>query len=259
MNAVRGRSRCAIPNALALENVTVRFGGLVALDGVTLQTRAGEIVGIIGPNGAGKTTLLNVITGIIKPNRGSVSISGTICTQWAVHRRARLGLARTFQRVTLYSELSVGDHFRLAAEGRAPFWHGAGSRADGVVAQSIDLLARLGWRASGEERAAGLPLGRSRLIELVMAMATAPSVLLLDEPLSGLAGEERQAIVRALRSLQATSTVTVVLVDHDLASVRQVADRLVVLDFGKVICEGAVETVLADESVRRAYFGGARS
>jgi branched-chain amino acid transport system ATP-binding protein len=244
--------------ALNLIDVSVRFGGLVALDAVSMSAEPSEIVGLIGPNGAGKTTLLNAITGIIRPSHGAVSIGGTDCTRWSVHRRARLGLARTFQRVTLYPELTINDHLRLAVEARNPLWRTGDRPSDVVAAKSLQMLRGFGWDVHGSEAVAGLPLGRARLIELAMSMSAEPKVLLLDEPLSGLAGAEREAIARALRSLRETSSVTVLIVEHDLESVARLADRLVVLDFGKKISDGLVEEVLSDEVVRSAYFGAGK-
>jgi branched-chain amino acid transport system ATP-binding protein len=243
---------------LDLTDVSVRFGGLVALDGVSMSTLAGEIVGVIGPNGAGKTTLLNVITGIIRPNHGTVSVGGINCTRWTVHRRARLGLARTFQRVTLYPELSLRDHLRLSVEARYPIWRNSSRQSEDVAEKSLEVLRQFGWDATGRESVAGLPLGRARLVELAMSFSAEPKVLLLDEPLSGLAGAERQAIAVALREMRETSSVTVLVVEHDLESVSRIADRLVVLDFGKKISDGLVDQVLSDEVVRSAYFGAGR-
>jgi len=245
-------------SALDLRKVSVRFGGLVALDEFSMSAEPGEIVGVIGPNGAGKTTLLNVITGIVRPSKGTVSVGGMTCTRWPVHRRARLGLARTFQRVTLYPELTLRDHLRLAVEARYPIWRKGDRRPEDVADQSLQVLRQFGWDAKGSEPIAGLPLGRARLIELAMAFSAEPKVLLLDEPLSGLAGAERQAIATALREMRQTSSVTVLVVEHDLESVSRLADRLVVLDFGRKISDGLVEEVLSDELVRNAYFGRGR-
>jgi len=241
--------------ALELSDISVRFGGVVALDQVSLTVRTGEIVGVIGPNGAGKTTLLNVITGIVRPSQGSVWLTGRDCTRWAVHRRARLGLARTFQRVTLYPELTIGDHLRLATEARQPLWRYGPRSAPGGSREYLDLIGRFGWEIQGTETIGGLPLGRARLVELAMSMLADPCVLLLDEPLSGLAGSERDAIADAVRELRERSSVSVLIVEHDLESVARLADRLVVLDFGKKISDGVVDAVLSDEAVRTAYFG----
>lgn len=241
--------------ALAVEHVSVRFGGLMALDDVTLRANRSEIVGLIGPNGAGKTTLLNVITGLIRPQSGAVVIGGRSMNRASVHHRARLGLARTFQRVTLFSELSIRQHVQLAAEaarGRARCSrdeHGAAELdADSIIRQ-------VGLSVDGDAAVTGLPLGHARLVELAMALATRPAVLLLDEPFSGLATSERGHLGTLLCEIVAESDMAAVLVEHDVELVARVAGRVVVLDFGRVIGTGPPATVLADPAVRQAYFG----
>jgi branched-chain amino acid transport system ATP-binding protein len=265
-----GTGQLGRPPSLAVEHVSVRFGGLTALDDVNLAAAPGEIVGLIGPNGAGKTTLLNVITGLIRPQAGTVSLAGRPVGRASVHQRARRGLARTFQRVTLFEELSVGQHVQLAAEAaRGWLSHpGAGpatpSAAPEAELTSIDwsgkvdaavLLERLGLRVGTGAAVDGLPLGNARLVELAMALATRPVVLLLDEPFSGLAATERQHLSDLLLEVRAETDVAVVLVEHDVDIVSRIADRVVVLDFGVVIGDGPPEQVLADPAVRQAYFG----
>jgi branched-chain amino acid transport system ATP-binding protein len=249
----------ATPAALSVSHVSVRFGGLRALDDVNLTAGAGEIVGLIGPNGAGKTTLLNVVTGLIHQNAGSVSLGGVSLGRRPVHRRARLGLARTFQRVTLFGELSVRQHVQLASEaaagviGRPP--RPAVDQDKWNTGDPDALLRRLGLRVSGDANVDGLPLGNARLVELAMAMASRPKVLLLDEPFSGLGSNERDHLSALLQELKAQTQVAIVLVEHDVDIVGRIADRVVVLDFGRVIGDGPPATVLAEPAVRKAYFG----
>lgn len=245
--------------ALAVEHVSVRFGGLKALDDVSLRAGRGEIVGLIGPNGAGKTTLLNVITGLVRPQSGAVLIGGRSVNRASVHRRARLGLARTFQRVTLFSELSIRQHVQLAAEAARGWDVGSGARrkeARGAAALDADTIIRqVGLPVDGDADVTGLPLGHARLVELAMALATRPAVLLLDEPFSGLATSERGHLGTLLCEIVAESDVAAVLVEHDVDVVARIAARVVVLDFGRVIGTGPPATVLADAAVRQAYFG----
>jgi len=245
--------------ALAVEHVSVRFGGLMALDDVTLRANRSEIVGLIGPNGAGKTTLLNVITGLIRPQSGAVLIGGRSVNRASVHHRARLGLARTFQRVTLFSELSIRQHVQLAAETARGRGRGRARRSrdeHGTVELDADSIIRqVGLSVDGDAPVTGLPLGHARLVELAMALATRPAVLLLDEPFSGLATSERGHLGALLREIVAGSDMAAVLVEHDVEVVARIAGQVVVLDFGRVIGTGPPATVLAEPAVRQAYFG----
>jgi branched-chain amino acid transport system ATP-binding protein len=257
--ATTPRVDTATGSALSVEHVSVRFGGLRALNDVNLQADRGDIVGLIGPNGAGKTTLLNVITGLIRPQGGTVMIAGRTVGRTSVHRRARLGLARTFQRVTLFSELSVRQHVQLAAENSRRARRGAAA-GDGITGgdAAVDpdaMIHRVGLPVDGDADVLGLPLGHARLVELAMALAGQPEVLLLDEPFSGLGTSEREHLSNLLCEVQAESKVATVLVEHDVDIVSRIANKVVVLDFGLVIGSGPPAEVLADPAVRQAYFG----
>jgi branched-chain amino acid transport system ATP-binding protein len=245
--------------ALAVTHVSVRFGGLQALHEVSLEANRGEIVGLIGPNGAGKTTLLNVITGLIRPQSGTVSIAGRPLGRASVHNRARLGLARTFQRVTLFPELSVRQHVQLSIETarrRSRGDEGTAKGSDGDEELDADaVIHRVGLPVDGDADVLGLPLGHARLVELAMALAARPDVLLLDEPFSGLGTSEREHLSNLLSEVQSDSRVATVLVEHDVDIVSRIAQRVVVLDFGEVIGSGPPAEVLADQAVRQAYFG----
>jgi ABC-type branched-subunit amino acid transport system ATPase component/branched-subunit amino acid ABC-type transport system permease component len=232
------------PLALEVREVTVRFGGLMALNAVDLALKPGEIVGLIGPNGAGKTTMLNVMTGLLRAERGRIFLDGREVGSAPVHKRARMGLARTFQRVTLFSELTAGQHLQVAAEaaGRPPV------DVDG-------LLRRVGLRIGADAPVTDLPLGNARLVELAMALASGPHVLLLDEPFSGLATNEREHLRELLASLRDDEDLAIVLVEHDVDVVARLANRIVVLDFGNKIADGTPDEVLARPEVRQAYFG----
>ena len=222
----------------------MRFGGLKALNDVDLAVKPGEIVGLIGPNGAGKTTMLNIITGLLRPDRGRILVGGQPVGSAPVYRRARMGLARTFQRVTLFGELTAGQHIQIAVEtaGRPPV-------------DADELLNLVGLRIGADARVADLPLGNARLVELAMALASGPRVLLLDEPFSGLAAHERQHLRDLLVQLRDSEDLAIVLVEHDVDVVSEMANRIVVLDFGNKIADGTPEMVLATPEVRRAYFG----
>jgi branched-chain amino acid transport system ATP-binding protein len=238
--------------SLEVRDAVVRFGGLTALDAVSMQVQPAEIVGLIGPNGAGKTTLLNVITGLIRPTAGTVSIGGRECGRRPPHWRARSGISRTFQRVGLFPELTVGQHLQLAREARGRSRQGDG----GSAVEDLDHVRRqAGLQIAGTAVATGLPLGTARLVELAMAIAADPQVLLLDEPFSGLVGAERRHMADLLCGLRDERGVGMILVEHDIDSVARLVDRIVVLDFGKKIADGAPADVLSDPLVRAAYFG----
>jgi ABC-type branched-subunit amino acid transport system ATPase component len=250
-------SAASSEKALELTEVTVRFGGLTALRDVSFEADPGEIVGLIGPNGSGKTTLLNVVTGLVRPVAGQVRIGSTSCRRLSVHRRVHLGLARTFQRASLFADLSIRDHLTLAAEAKH-IWRRSGRKQGTVQGGSIDLEEMLRsepWNLNPNWLVGGLPLGGTRAVELAMALVVPPRVLLLDEPLSGLDPVERDAFASTLRDIRTRLGVTVVLVEHDVESVVRLADRLVVLDFGVKLADGPTSEILTNTRVREAYFG----
>jgi ABC-type branched-subunit amino acid transport system ATPase component len=244
-----------LSRTLDLTGVTVRFGGLTALKGVDFHADQGEIVGLIGPNGSGKTTLLNVVTGLVQPASGDVTIAGTSCRRRSVHRRIHLGLARTFQRVSLFSELTVREHLKLAGESKHVWRRSAQASRDDAVEQLITQLRADPWRLEPEGLVGALALGPTRAVELAMALVVPPAVLLLDEPLSGLDPVERDAFAATLVDIRDRLGVTVVLVEHDVESVVRLADRLVVLDFGEKLADGPTSEILTNTRVRQAYFG----
>ncbi len=231
--------------ALAVREVSVRFGGRLALQCVDLTAEAGSITGLIGPNGAGKTTLFNVICGLQEPTRGSVSIGGRDVTRVAPFKRARHGLARTFQRLELFGLLTVRENVRLAA-------HVARSPRPDEVADG--LLARLGVTELAQMRADRLPTGQARVVELARALATRPKVLLLDEPASGQDERETAVFADVLREV-ATSGVAIVLVEHDIQLVMDVCSQIEVLDLGRVLATGTPSEVQHDDAVLAAYLG----
>ncbi len=234
--------------ALEVRDVTVRFGGHRALDEVGFSVDAGTISGLIGPNGAGKTTLFNVICGLQLPSDGSVAIGGSDVTRLAPFKRARRGLARTFQRLEPFGLLTVRENIRLAGDVARR------SDPDDVADR---LLDRLGIAALAATRADRLPTGQARLVELGRALATDPKVLLLDEPASGQDEGETAAFSDLLRAVAAEG-VAVVLVEHDISLVMQVCERITVLDLGRVIASGPPAEIQRDEAVLGAYLGTAR-
>jgi branched-chain amino acid transport system ATP-binding protein len=234
--------------ALAVDGVTVHFGGVAALSGVSLQAEAGAVTGLIGPNGAGKTTLFNVITGLQRPNSGSVSLGGADVTRTRTYRRARLGMARTFQRLELFSTLSAADNVRVGLE--------AGARS-GPKSEALSLLERVGVREEAAAPVSSLPTGSARLVELARALSTNPKVLLLDEPFSGLDEHESATLGRLLTSLAAEGR-AILLVEHDTDLVLQICSTVHVLDFGQVIASGPPDAVRRDPAVQEAYLGHAK-
>jgi branched-chain amino acid transport system ATP-binding protein len=235
---------------LEIAEISVRFGGNLALDGVTLSAEAGEITGLIGPNGAGKTTLFNVITGLQSPTSGRVVLSERDLGRLSPTKRARLGMARTFQRLELFSLLSVRENIRVAADIYNSY---SGSKDDpALVVES--MIDKVGLREVADARVDSLPTGQCRLVELGRSLATRPKVLLLDEPASGQDETETVAFARLLRELAADG-MAVVLVEHDVALVMEVCARVHVLDFGRVIASGVPSAIQTDAAVLAAYLG----
>jgi branched-chain amino acid transport system ATP-binding protein len=223
----------------------VSFGGRAALIGVGLTAEAGTVTGLIGPNGAGKTTLFNVVCGLQPPNDGTVAIDGVDVTRLPPFKRARRGLARTFQRLELFGLLTVRENVRLAADV---------ARRAHPDAVADGLLDRLGLSHLADQRADRLPTGQARLVELARALATEPCVLLLDEPASGQDERETAAFSGVLREVAADG-VAVVLVEHDIQLVMDVCSDIHVLDLGRVIASGPPAEVQRNDAVLSAYLG----
>jgi len=236
---------------LTVNDVSVRFGGLQALDGVTLDVAPGEVHGLIGPNGAGKTTLFNVITGLQRPTKGQVLLRQQDVTGHRPHARARLGLGRTFQRLELFGTLSARDNVQMAAEVQQRKLANGRSPAEEAEYQ----LARVGILHVADEPSDSLPTGLARLVEMARALATSPSILLLDEPSSGLNAAETRAVGEVLEQL-ASEGMGVLLVEHDMTLVMSICARVDVLDNGSVIAHGDPAAVQADRAVQEAYLGG---
>jgi branched-chain amino acid transport system ATP-binding protein len=249
------------PPLLEAVRITKRFAGISALEDVSVDVRAGELVGLIGPNGAGKTTLFDCLSGKLRPDGGDVAFEGRSLVGLPVHRRARLGLARTFQRIELFSGMNVRDHLLVAERAR----HGGGGFLRDAVGRShptADELERcdrmldlLGLSPDADRPIESLSLGRGRLVELGRALMTEPKLLFLDEPSSGLDRRETHDMGTVLRAVQERSDTAILLVEHDVPMVQRLATRLYVLDAGHLIASGPTREVLDDPAVRAAYLG----
>ena len=241
---------------LQTDEVSVRFGGIQALSDVSIEAEAGRITGLIGPNGAGKTTLFNVISGLQAPTHGRVLLDDNDVTGKSVHRRARLGLARTFQRLEVFGSLTVKDNVRVAVELRRRFSRFSGEHQErtDAEARTLELLELCQIRHLANQRADTLSTGQARLTELARALASEPRLLLLDEPGSGLDSSESEGFGQLLQDL-AAGGLGVLMVEHDMDLVMKVCTRIHVLDFGKKIAEGTPEEIRTDPQVQAAYLG----
>lgn len=249
---------------LSLDDVTVRFGGIVALDDVSLAVAPGEVLGLIGPNGAGKTTLFDVISGVRAPDDGRVTLAGSDITRLGAVARARRGLRRTFQRVQTFGWLSVEDNVLAGLE-----WRGGGG---GVLADLVafptrrrlerarrervaEVIEQCGLTAVAADPAGSLPIGLARMVEVARAIVDRPNMVLLDEPTSGLDETEAARLGALIQEIRADESCAVILVEHDVGFVMQNCDRIVVLDLGRVLAVGDPSEIQANAAVRAAYLG----
>jgi len=227
---------------LSVERVTRRFGGIFAVDDVSFDVNEGEIVGMIGPNGAGKTTMFNLITRLYKPDNGEIVFEGESLLRTPPHGIVKRGIARTFQNVELFRSMTVLEHVLVGRHAR----RGRGAR---------ELVEYVGLAGLAHQQAAELPYGTQKRVELARALASGPRLLLLDEPAGGLNHEEVEELGSLIRSLREDFDLTLLLVEHHMGLVMSIADRVHVLDFGRLIASGTPIEVQCDEAVIEAYLG----
>lgn len=241
---------------LEIEGLTKRFGGVIAADGISLALPTGELHAIIGPNGAGKSTLIGQLTGEVVPDSGRIHFDGQEITDLPVYRRSQLGLARSFQVTTLFPEFTALDNVALSVQAHSGhsfrFWRNARSEIE-LREPARAALTRAGLAERATTLVADLSHGERRQLEIAMALAGRPRMLLLDEPMAGMGQEESSRLLKLLRALK--GTVTVMLIEHDIDAVFALADRISVLVYGRIIATGDPAAIRADPAVREAYLG----
>jgi branched-chain amino acid transport system ATP-binding protein len=241
---------------LQIDGLTKRFGGVVASDTISLEVPAGELHAIIGPNGAGKTTLIGQLAGEIAPDAGRIHFEGRDVTALPTYRRSQLGLARSFQITSLFLDFSALDNVALAVQAHAGhsfhFWRSARGEAK-LRDPARAALARVGLAERGDVLVSNLSHGEHRQLEIAMALATSPRMLLLDEPMAGMGPDESARMVKTLRELK--RGLTILLIEHDMEAVFALADRITVLVYGRIIASGSPEAIRANAEVRQAYLG----
>jgi branched-chain amino acid transport system ATP-binding protein len=248
---------CAMADALLeVDGVSKRFGGVIASDAISLAVPQGELHAIIGPNGAGKTTLIGQLAGEIVPDAGRIRFEGHDITALPIFRRSQLGLARSFQVTSLFVDFTALDNVALAVQAHAGhsfrFWRDARSDPE-LRTPARAALARVGLAGRGDVIVSNLSHGEHRQLEIAMALATTPRMLLLDEPMAGMGPEESARMVKTLRELK--RELTILLIEHDMEAVFALADRITVLVYGRIIASGPPEAIRANAEVRQAYLG----
>ncbi len=245
-------------SVLRTERLVKSFGALAAVNGVSLEVEAGALHSVIGPNGAGKTTLFNLLTGQFAPTSGRILFDGRDVTGTPAHRVAHLGIARSFQRTSLFPALSILDNVWLAAFARAESWNGLlwrpADRYPELRGRALTALGEVGLEAKAGDPARTLSHGEQRQLELAIALAAAPRLLLLDEPAAGLSADETRKMITLVRGLK--GRYTIVLIEHKMDVIMTISDRITVMHFGSVIAEGTPAEIQRNEEVRRAYLGG---
>ncbi len=247
---------------LTVEGLTIRFGGLTAVDGLTFEVRRGEVLSLIGPNGAGKTTAFNAITGFIEPAAGAIVYRGTPLTGLKTSAIAGLGVVRTFQKTSVFAGRTVHDNVLIGLHLRSkqqPFaillgLPSVGREERQLAAEAAEVLRFVGLEARADQTAASLPYGELRLLEVAVALAARPKLLLLDEPVSGMNPTETASFMQLLARIRARG-ITILLVEHDMKMVMGVSDRIVCLNHGRIIASGSPAEIQKNPDVIRAYLG----
>jgi branched-chain amino acid transport system ATP-binding protein len=245
---------------LEVQNVSKRFGSLIAVRDVSLAVGKGEMRAIIGPNGAGKTTFFNLLSGFFAPSSGSIAFDGQDVTAVPAHQRVALGMARTFQITEIFPELTVFENIRIGAESACGYrlrpWIGRAEKAR--VHQKVEQALELAGLSAKSDRLVGeLAHGDQRAAEIAMVLSLEPRLLLLDEPTAGMGDQETYAITQLIRRLHKSGAFTIVLIEHDMRVVFHLADRITVLDRGAILAEGTPAEIAASEAVQAAYLGKA--
>ena len=248
---------------LEVNNLGISFGGLHAVDDFHVSIEKGELYGLIGPNGAGKTTIFNLLTGVYKPNEGKILLDGVDITGRKTVEINKAGIARTFQNIRLFSQLSVLDNVKVGLHNHHPYGTVAGLLHLGsyrrvekeMDARAMDILKVFDLHNEADYLASNLPYGRQRKLEIARALATDPKLLLLDEPAAGMNPNETAELMDTIRFVQSTFGITILLIEHDMKLVSGICQRISVLNFGRVLCEGETSQVLHDPEVIKAYLG----
>lgn len=250
-------------NVLRLENVTMQFGGVVAVNDLSLEVNKGEIVALIGPNGAGKTTIFNLLTGVYQPTRGSVLIKGIDTKGMPTHKVNKLGIARTFQNIRLFNDMTALDNVKvgmhnemkcsfLASLLRLPSYFKAEKKAN---QKAMELLEFMGLADIADQKAGSLPYGVQRRLEICRALASNPAIILLDEPAAGMNPSETAELMHQIRRIRDTFQIAIFLIEHDMNLVMNVCEAIVVVSYGKIIAKGTPDEIKNNPAVIEAYLG----
>lgn len=249
---------------LEVKNLTKNFGGLTAVGDVTMELEKGELVGLIGPNGAGKTTLFNLLTGVYEPSEGTVTLDGQLLNGKAPYKIASMGLARTFQNIRLFKDMTVLDNVLVGMSNhhsshafsaflRLPKYYS--SEAE-LKEKALELLSIFNLQDDAETLAKNLPYGQQRRLEIVRALATEPKILFLDEPAAGMNPQETAELTQLIRQIKKQFNITIMLIEHDMSLVMEVTERIYVLEYGRLIAHGTPEEIKTNQRVIEAYLGG---